>query len=36
MNRRSFLAAAAAAAFAPAILFRAEKGKRRVVVAIRL
>jgi monoamine oxidase len=32
MNRRSFLAAAAAAAFAPATLLRAAEGKRRVVV----
>lgn len=32
MNRRSFLTAAAAAAFAPATLLRAAEGKRRVVV----
>src|SRR5258707_12959906 len=32
MNRRSFLAAAATAAFAPATLLRAADGKRRVVV----
>jgi hypothetical protein len=36
MNRRSFLAAAAAAAFGPATLLRAAEGKRRVVVALRL
>jgi hypothetical protein len=32
MNRRSFLAAAAAAAFAPATFARAAEGKRRVIV----
>jgi mono/diheme cytochrome c family protein len=32
MNRRSFLAAAAAAAFAPATFVRAAEGKRRVIV----
>jgi monoamine oxidase len=32
MNRRSFLAAAATAAFAPATLLRAAGGKRKVVV----
>src|SRR6266853_2395080 len=32
MNRRSFLVAAAAGAFAPATLVRAAEGKRRVVV----
>ena len=32
MNRRSFLAAAAAAAFAPATFVRAAEGRRRVVV----
>jgi hypothetical protein len=32
MNRRSFLAAAAAAAFASATFVRAAEGKRRVVV----
>ena len=32
MNRRSFLAAAVAAAFAPTTLLRAAEGKRRVVV----